>query len=72
MFLSVFAGLPIPYPKREFLTDDDNDDNNNNNHKGSGANQIKGNRSIEMEERILETMQDAGGQRGQNILAPRM
>lgn len=22
----VFAGCPIPYPKREFLTDDDNDD----------------------------------------------
>lgn len=25
-FLSVFAGCPIPYPKREFLTDDDQDD----------------------------------------------
>lgn len=23
---SVFAGCPIPYPKREFLTDDDQDD----------------------------------------------
>ena len=23
---SVFEGMPIPYPKREFLTDDDNDD----------------------------------------------
>jgi len=22
----VFAGCPIPYPKREFLTDDDQDD----------------------------------------------
>jgi len=26
VFLSVFAGCPIPYPKREFLTDDDQDD----------------------------------------------
>lgn len=25
-YLSVFAGCPIPYPKREFLTDDDQDD----------------------------------------------
>lgn len=25
-FFSVFAGCPIPYPKREFLTDDDQDD----------------------------------------------
>lgn len=23
---SVFEGMPIPYPKREFLTGDDNDD----------------------------------------------
>ena len=23
---SVFCGMPIPYPKREFITDDDNDD----------------------------------------------
>lgn len=23
----VFAGFPIPYPKREFLTEDDQDDN---------------------------------------------
>lgn len=26
IFFSVFAGCPIPYPKREFLTDDDQDD----------------------------------------------
>ena len=26
---SVFEGLPIPYPKREFLTDDDNEDKPN-------------------------------------------
>jgi len=25
-YFSVFAGCPIPYPKREFLTDDDQDD----------------------------------------------
>lgn len=24
----VFGNFPIPYPKREFLTDDDNDDKN--------------------------------------------
>lgn len=36
---SVFHGCPIPYPRREFLTDDENEDkadttktNNNNNH----------------------------------------
>ena len=23
---SVFCGMPIPYPKREFITDDENDD----------------------------------------------
>lgn len=27
----VFAGLPIPYPKREFLTEDDQDDNKSDN-----------------------------------------
>lgn len=26
ILFSVFAGCPIPYPKREFLTDDDQDD----------------------------------------------
>ena len=26
LFFSVFCGMPIPYPKREFITDDDNDD----------------------------------------------
>jgi len=26
IIFSVFAGCPIPYPKREFLTDDDQDD----------------------------------------------
>lgn len=25
-FQDVFAGCPIPYPKREFLTDDDQED----------------------------------------------
>ena len=25
-FPSVFDGLPIPYPKREFISDDDNED----------------------------------------------
>jgi hypothetical protein len=27
---SVFAGCQIPYPKREFLTDDDNEDKSEN------------------------------------------
>ena len=43
----VFSGLPIPYPKREFLTDDDQEDkqqqdkqNNQNNH-GHDQNQAK-------------------------------
>ena len=26
LFCSVFCGLPIPYPKREFISDDENDD----------------------------------------------
>ena len=25
-YFSVFDGMPIPYPKREFITDDENDD----------------------------------------------
>jgi hypothetical protein len=29
-FCSVFAGCQIPYPKREFLTDDDNEDKSEN------------------------------------------
>ncbi len=34
----VFGNFPIPYPKREFLTDDDNDDKNDSklNNRGSG------------------------------------
>ena len=27
----VFSGCPIPYPKREFISDDDADDKNDNN-----------------------------------------
>ena len=33
---SVFEGLPIPYPKREFLTDDDNEDKPN-----TGASKVR-------------------------------
>ena len=29
-YCSVFAGCQIPYPKREFLTDDDNEDKSEN------------------------------------------
>ena len=28
---SVFEGMPIPYPKREFISDDDNEDKSDNN-----------------------------------------
>ena len=31
----VFAGCPIPYPKREFLTDEDQDDNKSDNKRAS-------------------------------------
>lgn len=29
-FNSIFAGCPIPYPKREFLTDDDSEEKTEN------------------------------------------
>merc|ERR1712083_775733 len=32
----VFGTYPIPYPKREFLTDDDNEDKNDSKQRGSG------------------------------------
>lgn len=34
---SVFAGCPIPYPKREFLTDDDQDDKSDANKRQNQA-----------------------------------
>ena len=39
----VFGDGPIPYPKREFLTDDDNDDKNDSKH--NRANQSSANRA---------------------------
>lgn len=30
IFHSIFAGCPIPYPKREFLTDDDTEEKTEN------------------------------------------
>ena len=35
----VFGTYPIPYPKREFLTDDDNEDKNDSKQRGSGQRQ---------------------------------
>jgi cyclin-dependent kinase 8/11 len=37
--LSVFHGCPIPYPKREFLTDDENEDKADTNNKQQNNNQ---------------------------------
>jgi len=37
---SVFAGYAIPYPKREFLTDDDNEDKSDNNKANNANNQV--------------------------------
>lgn len=36
--LSVFHGCPIPYPKREFLTDDENEDKADTNNKQQNNN----------------------------------
>ena len=36
----MFAGYAIPYPKREFLTDDDNEDKSDNNKANNANNQV--------------------------------
>ncbi len=37
----MFEGKPIPYPKREFLTDDDNDDKADTGASKVGAKQVR-------------------------------
>ena len=40
-YCSVFEGKPIPYPKREFLTDDDNDDKADTGASKVGAQKVR-------------------------------
>ncbi|XP_066281659.1 cyclin-dependent kinase 8-like isoform X9 [Branchiostoma lanceolatum] len=52
----VFAGVPIPYPKREFLTDEDNDDKTDTNKRVTALPQKQGFRDFQQ-----TTAQDQGG-----------
>ena len=38
---SVFEGLPIPYPKREFISGDDNDDKADTGASKVGAHKVR-------------------------------
>ncbi|XP_063954817.1 cyclin-dependent kinase 8-like isoform X1 [Lytechinus pictus] len=54
----VFDGKPIPYPKREFLTDDDNDDKSDNNKKSSSS------RNSTHRQRVATSMAGSTSQQG--------
>lgn len=43
MFHSVFAGMPIPYPKRDFLTDDDQEEKPSEKQQGNNQGNNQGN-----------------------------
>lgn len=45
MSSSVFAGCPIPYPKREFLTDDDQDEKSDSKARQTAAANVSFNKN---------------------------